>query len=110
MSEGEHLSEIYESYLPDAAEFYKEVKQELRRDARIYAINKKAKVGETCACAGPMCGRMFVKKSYQQAFHGGKCKDQFWNRVRFWKNEDKVEALLERIDEARYGNEFDGMD
>jgi len=103
MTEAEALSEIYDDYLPDADEFYKEVKSELKMDARVYAINKKAKVGTVCKCAGPKCNHSFVKKSYQQAFCRTKCKDQFWNRVRFWNNETAVELLLERIDEARYG-------
>jgi hypothetical protein len=52
-----------------------------------------------------LCNRSFVKKSYQQAFHRGKCKDQFWNRVRFWNNETAVDTLMNKIDEARYGSE-----
>lgn len=98
------LSQQYDDYMIDAAEFVKEVKSELRRDSLIYAVNKKKKVGETCVCAGPKCSRRFVKKSYQQAFCHGKCKDQFWNRVRFWRDEAKVQELCDRIDEARYGS------
>lgn len=51
-----------------------------------YATNKAAKVGETIHCA--CCGKMHVKKHYQQAFcpptgkgkgKRYKCKDKFWN-------------------------------
>jgi len=105
MSEAEHLAEIYDSYFPSSDDFFRDVQMELKMDARIYAINKKAKVGTVCRCAGPLCNRSFVKKSYQQAFHRGKCKDQFWNRVRFWNNETAVDTLMNKIDEARYGSE-----
>lgn len=43
-----------------------------------YAKAKAARVGETVEC---VCGRHFVKKSYQQAFHETGCKDRFWNTV-----------------------------
>lgn len=105
--EADSLSEMYSDYIPDSDEIVREIKYEIRRDARIYAMNKKAKVGSTCACAGPKCARRFVKKSYQQAFHDDKCKDQFWNRVRFWKDSDKVDALVAKLDYMKYGDEYD---
>jgi hypothetical protein len=103
MSEAEHLSEMYDDYFVSAEEFVHDVRQELKRDAVVYAVNKKRKVGESCQCAGPKCNKTFTKKSYQQAFCRGKCKDQFWNRVRFWKNDAKVEMLMEKIDYINHG-------
>jgi len=48
-----------------------------------YRLNKLAKVGDTCICAG--CGGSFVKANYQQAFCKAKggtvCKDKYWNTV-----------------------------
>lgn len=47
----------------------------------LYQKAKAAKVGSKVQC--PVCGKMFVKKSYQQAFccNKGKhnCKDRYWN-------------------------------
>ncbi len=108
-TEAEALESQYDGYVVEADEFIREVKSELRRDSLIYAVNKKKKVGETCICAGPLCRKQFTKKSYQQAFHRTKCKDQFWNRVRFWQDETKVQMLVEHIDELNHGSEFDGM-
>ena len=42
-----------------------------------YESNKASKVGETIIC--PICGKEFVKKSYQQAFCCTQCKDTYWN-------------------------------
>ena len=42
-----------------------------------YLANKKAKVGESISC--PVCGEVFTKKQYSQAFCCGECKDAFWN-------------------------------
>jgi len=110
MTEAEHLSEIYDDVLVDPDEFAKEVRHELRRDSSIYVMNRKAKkTGDKCLCPGPKCNRTFVKKSYQQAFCCKKCKDQFWNRVRFWRDEAKVEALMDRLHEMRYGDPDDGI-
>lgn len=44
----------------------------------MYADMKSRKVGEPCVC--PVCGEVFIKRSYQQAFCCTKCKDWFWNR------------------------------
>lgn len=48
-----------------------------------YALNKFAKVGDTCVC--PSCDTSFIKESYQQAFCKSKggtvCKDKYWNTV-----------------------------
>lgn len=43
-----------------------------------YDINKSAKVGEEIIC--PICGKRFIKKSYQQAFCSTECKDRYWNK------------------------------
>lgn len=42
-----------------------------------YETNKSAKVGDSIIC--PICGTEITKKSYQQAFCCGKCKDTYWN-------------------------------
>lgn len=48
---------------------------------RIKDLNRAAKIGTTIKC--PTCGRLFVKKSYQQVFCRNKgrnnCKDRYWN-------------------------------
>ena len=46
----------------------------------LYKNNKSAKVGTEIEC--PVCHKRFIKKSYQQAFCCGECKDKFWNRTR----------------------------
>lgn len=56
------------------------IKKGVEQDERNYIRNKKAKVGTKIMCAGPMCHKIFTKKSYQQAFCCTKHKDQFWNR------------------------------
>ena len=58
-----------------------------------YEKAKEARSGEEAVCA--TCGRKFIKKYKRQAFcnargnkrHGGRktmCKDQFWNRRKYW--------------------------
>ena len=42
-----------------------------------YKANKSAKVGEMITC--PICGEVFKKKQYSQAFCCGQCKDAYWN-------------------------------
>lgn len=45
-----------------------------------YELNKSAKVGTEIKC--PVCGHVFIKKSYQQAFCCGECKDRYHNQKR----------------------------
>ena len=45
-----------------------------------YNVNKSAKVNSQIVC--PVCGKSFIKKSYQQAFCCGYCKDTYHNRRR----------------------------
>ena len=45
-----------------------------------YDLNKSAKVGSQLIC--PVCGQIFTKKSYQQAFCSTICKDKYWNQKR----------------------------
>jgi len=42
-----------------------------------YKANKAAKVGAMITC--PICGEVFKKKQYSQAFCCGQCKDAYWN-------------------------------
>lgn len=60
--------------------FRDKIEYEVEADEYIYRSGKKAKAGSIIKCAGPMCGKKFKKKSYQQAFCCSRCKDQFWNR------------------------------
>lgn len=48
----------------------------------IRAKNRKAKMGEELRC--PMCGRRFVKKSYQQIFCTKDCKITYHNKRQVW--------------------------
>ena len=49
-------------------------------DKEQYTYNKAAKTGALIAC--PVCGRMFTKKQYSQAFCSTECKDAYWAEVR----------------------------
>lgn len=72
----------------EAADFEREWNRE-ERERRValmpslYHKAKRAKVGSNIEC--PVCGRVFCKKSYQQAFCSnkgpGNCKDVYWNTV-----------------------------
>ena len=42
-----------------------------------YESNKSSKTGEMIVC--PICGKQFIKKSYQHAFCCSECKDAYWN-------------------------------
>lgn len=44
----------------------------------IYKFNKSAKVGTTIVC--PICGEMFTKRQYSQAFCCTDCKEKYWNK------------------------------
>ncbi|MCX4279337.1 hypothetical protein [Muribaculum sp.] len=48
----------------------------------IRANNGAAKMGEELRC--PMCGRKFVKKSYQQKFCTNNCKVKYHNKRQVW--------------------------
>lgn len=48
----------------------------------IRAKNGRAKMGEQLRC--PMCGRWFVKKSYQQIFCTKSCKIKYHNKRQVW--------------------------
>lgn len=51
-----------------------------KKKIKRYDINKSAKVGTEIIC--PVCGKRFIKKSYQQAFCSTECKDKYWNHKR----------------------------
>lgn len=57
--------------------------ERVRQMPSLYRRAKKLKVGVNIEC--PVCGRVFRKKSYQQAFCSnkgrGNCKDTYWNMV-----------------------------
>lgn len=46
------------------------------------ASNGVAKKGETLRC--PMCGKVFIKKSYQQKFCTNDCKVKYHNKRQVW--------------------------
>lgn len=48
----------------------------------IRAKNGNAKMGEQLQC--PMCGKRFVKKSYQQKFCTNDCKVRYHNKRQIW--------------------------
>lgn len=52
----------------------------MKKKIKRYDINKAAKVGTEIIC--PVCGKHFIKKSYQQAFCCGECKNRYWNQKR----------------------------
>lgn len=41
-------------------------------------INEKSSIGDSCIC--PICGKTFIKKSYQQKFCGDKCRVKYHNK------------------------------
>lgn len=45
-----------------------------------YSTNKQASVGEDIKC--PICGKVFTKKQYSQAFCCIECKNDYWNLKR----------------------------
>lgn len=90
ITEAEALSDIEESRedyddIVDGGSyerFLEEREHSINADYRHYQENKKAKVGDKIRCAQNKCTKYFVKKSYQQAFCGTKCRTKFWNRQR----------------------------
>ena len=49
--------------------------------------NKEAKTGETIKC--PICGDVFIKKQYAQAFCSKECKGYYWNAAKPDRHKDK---------------------
>ena len=68
-----------------------------------YLNNKSAKVGDMITC--PMCGEVFKKRQYSQAFCCGGCKDSYWNnkkdrhRTGYYTDYDMLHP--ERIERAK---------
>lgn len=60
-----------------------------------YKTNKAAKVGEMITCS--VCGDVFKKKQYSQAFCCGQCKDTYWNA----KGDRHHPGYYEEYDEER---------
>jgi ribosomal protein L37AE/L43A len=58
-------------------------KQEQNR----YLQNKEAKTGETIKC--PICGEVFIKKQYSQAFCCKECKGYYRNAAKPDRHKDK---------------------
>lgn len=51
-----------------------------KREQNRYLKNKEAKTGETIKC--PICGDVFIKKQYSQAFCSKECKGYYWNAAK----------------------------
>lgn len=60
-----------------------------------YKENKAAKVGIEITC--PICGEVFIKKQYSQAFCCSQCKDTYWNA----KGDRHANGYYEDYDNAR---------
>ena len=58
-----------------------------KQKQNLYLQNKEAKTGETIKC--PICGEVFIKKQYAQAFCCKKCKDSYWNTSNQDRHKDK---------------------
>lgn len=58
-----------------------------KREQNRYLQNKEAKTGETIKC--PICGDVFIKKQYAQAFCCKECKGYYWNVVKADRHKDK---------------------
>lgn len=58
-----------------------------------YVVAKNLAVGKDVIC--PACGSIFIKKSYQQAFCSGRCKDGYWNSLKTPKQHKKHAVLSE---------------
>lgn len=67
----------------------------VQEQKRQYRANKSAGVGKTITCV--WCGRQLTKRTPTQAFcrkrgpgkkqnKGNLCRQQFWNRVRYWES------------------------
>ena len=58
-----------------------------KREQNRYLQNKEAKTGETIKC--PICGEIFIKKQYSQAFCCKECKGYYWNAAKPDRHKDK---------------------
>jgi ribosomal protein L32 len=58
-----------------------------KREQNRYLQNKEAKTGEIIKC--PICGEVFIKKQYSQAFCCKECKGYYWNAVKPDRHKDK---------------------
>ena len=58
-----------------------------KRQQNCYLQNKEAKTGETIKC--PICGEVFIKKQYSQAFCCKECKNYYWNVIKPDRHKDK---------------------
>lgn len=61
-------------------EFFKMCEDLRRNRQNLYEYNKTRKIGEHIYC--PTCGSEFDKVQWSQAFCSGKCKDDYWNKIR----------------------------
>ena len=58
-----------------------------KREQNRYLQNKEAKTGDTIKC--PICGDVFIKKQYSQAFCCKECKGYYWNAAKPDRHKDK---------------------
>ena len=89
-----------------------------KREQNRYLQNKEAKTGETIKC--PICGEVFIKKQYSQAFCCKECKGYYWNAAKPDRHKDKNyhhkynQSHPERLDRGftkgyKNGNVSDGV-
>lgn len=58
-----------------------------KREQNRYQKNMEGKTGETIKC--PICGDVFIKKQYAQAFCSKECKGYYWNAAKPDRHKDK---------------------
>lgn len=83
----DNFMQMYKTYLDELGGLPELFKYELdegpKENTNIenqYMNNKSADTGEDIRC--PMCGKVFTKKQYSQAFCSTHCKDDYWNLKR----------------------------
>lgn len=80
-TEAYHLGDIEESRSSSNYSYHLERKILSRLGNSIESPrkrNERAKIGDTCRC--PICGKKFLKKTYQQKFCCIRCKNKYHNK------------------------------
>lgn len=83
--------------------------RKITKRQKAYLTNKTAKVGDMITC--PVCGEVFKKRQYSQAFCCRTCKDSYWNnkkdrhRAGYYADYDRMHPeRIERAKELGYYN------
>lgn len=80
VTEADYLSTFYPDELVNSLLDIKFAQLQKTLTTRYNKV-KDAKIGEEISC--PVCGKVFTKKTYQQKFCCTKCKNKYWNTIRF---------------------------